>query len=156
VRRTRELAVAATGFVVLAAVAYRVAVAGSGELAGRWLGLLFSMAVAGAYAATFLVLLRTRLGPALSAVLAPLGRMALTNYLTATLLFVPLGLALGLRGSADWTTSALLGAGILVVQAVWSPLWLRRFGYGPLEWLWRTITYWRPIPIGQPAITARG
>jgi uncharacterized protein len=154
--RTREVTVAAVGFVAVAAVSYWVAVAGADGLAGRWFGLLFSMAVAGAYAAVFLVLLRTPVGPALSWVLAPLGRMALTNYLTATLLFVPLGSALGLRGSADWTTSALLGVGILVVQVVWSPLWLRRFGYGPLEWVWRTITYWRPIPIGSPAIAARG
>jgi uncharacterized protein len=152
-RRTRGLAVAAVGFAALAAVAYWLAVAGLGELVDRWFGLLFSMAVAGVYAATFLVLLRTPVGPALSRVLAPLGRMALTNYLTATLLFVPLGSALGLRGSADWTTAALLGAGILVVQVVWSPWWLRRFGYGPLEWVWRTVTYWRSIPLRRPATT---
>jgi len=41
-----------------------------------------------------------------------------------------------------------------VVQALWSPWWLRRFGYGPLEWVWRTITYWRSIPIRRPAITS--
>ena len=40
-----------------------------------------------------------------------------------------------------------LGAGILVVQAVVSPLWLRRFRYGPMEWLWRCATWWRWMPI---------
>lgn len=150
--RTRGLAVGAVACTALAAAAYGLAVAGLGELVDRWFGLLFSMAVAGAYAATFLVLLRTPAGPVLSGVLAPLGRLALTNYLTATLLFVPLGSVLGLRGSSDWTTAALLGAGILAVQSVWSPLWLRRFDYGPLEWVWRTITYWRPIPIRRPAV----
>jgi uncharacterized protein len=149
--RTRELTVAAVGFAAVAAVSYWLAVAGPGDPVDRWFGLLFSMAVAGVYATVFLVLLRTPLSKAL----APLGRMALTNYLTATLLFVPLGTALGLRGSADWTTSALLGVGILAVQLVWSPLWLRRFGYGPLEWVWRTITYWRPIPLRRPERTTR-
>ena len=153
-RRTKALVVAAVGLAVLAGVVYLLAVADLGELVERWFGLLFSMSVAGAYAAAFLALLRTPVGPVLSAVLAPLGRMALTNYLTATLLFVPLGLVLGLKGSADWTTAALLGAGILVVQALWSSWWLRRFGYGPLEWVWRTITYWRSIPIRRPAITS--
>ena len=146
-RRTRGLAVAVVGFAVLAAGAYLLAFAGAGALVGRWGGLLFSMAVAAAYASAFLLLLRAPVGRALSTVLAPLGRMALTNYLTATLLFVPLGSTVGLRGSADWGTAALLGAAILLVQAAWSPWWLRRFGYGPLEWLWRTVTYWRSIPM---------
>jgi uncharacterized membrane protein YeiB len=66
-------------------------------------------------------------------------------------LFVTFGAVLGLRGSSDWGAAALLGVAILVVQAVWSPLWLRRFGYGPLEWLWRTVTYWRLIPIRREA-----
>ncbi len=145
--RTRALAVAATGFAVVAAGAYALVAAVPSELVGRWFGLLFSLAVAGAYAAGFLVLLHTPVGTVLTRVFAPLGRMALTNYLTATVLFVLLGPVMGLRGSADWTGSALLGAAILLVQAVWSPLWLSRFGYGPLEWLWRTATYWRSFPL---------
>ncbi|MFT7839712.1 DUF418 domain-containing protein [Saccharothrix sp. BKS2] len=160
--RTGGTAGAAAGCAALAAVAYPVALAGGGGLVGRWAGLVFSLAVAGAYAAGFLVLLRTPVGPALSRVLAPLGRMALTNYLTATLLFVPLGTALGLRGSADWGGAALLGAGVLAVQLAWSPWWLRRFDYGPLEWVWRTVTYWRSIPIrgaghrGRTSLRGRG
>lgn len=146
------LVAAVVGCAALALVAYLVVVSGTGgELVGRWLGLVFSMSMAGAYAALFLLLLRTPAGPALSAVFAPLGRLALTNYLSATVLFVTFGAVLGLRGSDRWGTAALLGAAILVVQAVWSPLWLRRFGYGPLEWLWRMVTYWRRIPIGKGA-----
>lgn len=115
------------------------------------LGLVFSLAMSLGYAALFLLLLHTPLGSLLSGVLAPLGRLALTNYLTATVLFVVLGELLGLRGSADWGTAALLGAGILAVQAVWSPLWLRAFRYGPLEWVWRCSTYWRWLPIRDAA-----
>jgi uncharacterized membrane protein YeiB len=142
-----RLAVAAIACGVLALVAYLVVVANPPELVGRWLGLVFSMAMAACYAAVFLLLLRSPAGHALSAFFAPMGRLALTNYLTATVLFVALGAALDLRGSDRWGTAALLGAGILLVQALWSPLWLRHFRYGPLEWAWRTVTYWRLIPI---------
>jgi uncharacterized protein len=146
------LGAAVAGCAALALGAYLVVVSGTGgELVGRRVGLVFSMSMAGAYAALFLLLLRTPAGPALSAVFAPLGRLALTNYLSATVLFVTFGAVLGLRGSDRWGTAALLGAAILVVQAVWSPLWLRRFGYGPLEWRWRMVTYWRRIPIRREA-----
>ena len=149
---TTALRVAVAVCVVLAVVAYVVVVSKTGgELVGRWFGLVFSMSMAGAYAATFLLLLRTPAGPALSAVFAPMGLLALTNYLSATVLFVTFGAVLGLRWSAEWGTAALLGAAILAVQAVWSPLWLRRFGYGPLEWMWRMVTYWRRIPIRREA-----
>ncbi|ASR38857.1 hypothetical protein BAY61_01420 [Prauserella marina] len=151
-RLTTALAAAVAVFAVVAITSYLLVVAETGgELAGRWLGLVFSMSMAGAYAAAFLVLLRGPAGPVLQAVFAPMGRMALTNYLSATALFVVFGAVLGLRGSDDWGTAALLGTAILVVQAVWSPLWLRRFSYGPLEWLWRTVTYWRRIPIHREA-----
>ncbi|HEX6352855.1 DUF418 domain-containing protein [Actinophytocola sp.] len=146
------LGVAAAGCAVLAVVTYVLVVSGTGgEFLGRRIGLAFSMSMAGLYAAVFLLLLRTSAGPALSAVLAPLGRMALTNYLAATVLFVTFGAVLGLHGSDRWATAALLGVAILAVQVLWSPLWLRRFGYGPLEWLWRMVTYWRRIPIRREA-----
>jgi len=142
------LGVALATCLVLAAVSYLIVVTDTGgELVGRWFGLLFSMSMAAAYAAAFLLLLRTPAGPALSGFFAPLGRMALTNYLTATVLFVTFGELLGLRWSDKWATAGLLGAAIIIVQAVWSPLWLRRFDYGPMEWMWRTVTYWRRIPI---------
>lgn len=113
----------------------------------RRAGLLLQVAMSFAYACLLLAALATRAGPAVTTLLAPMGRMALTNYLTATVAFVALGPALGLRDSDAWSTVGWLGLGILVVQAVWSPLWLRAFRYGPLEWAWRCVTYWRVVPI---------
>lgn len=110
-------------------------------------GVCFQVATAVGYAMLFLLLLHTPLGVPVSAVLAPMGRMALTNYLTATVLFVPVGGSMGLSGSTNWTGMALLGTGILLVQAVWSRLWLRWFRYGPLEWAWRCVTYARRMPL---------
>lgn len=107
-----------------------------------------------AYMTGLMLALHTPLGGPLTAVLAPLGRMALTNYLLATVVFVAVGRAIGLEGSARWGAAIALGAGILAVQAVLSPLWLRRFRYGPMEWLWRCVTWWRWLPIGAPEVRA--
>ncbi|NUT11936.1 MAG: DUF418 domain-containing protein [Nonomuraea sp.] len=100
--------------------------------------------MAGLYVCVLLVLLRTPVRPALRAVFAPLGRMALTNYLTATVLVLVLGKAVGGRPE-DWSPPTILGmaAAILAVQWAWSTLWLRRYRFGPLEWLWRWATWGR-------------
>ncbi|MFC7532391.1 DUF418 domain-containing protein [Actinoplanes sp. GCM10030250] len=108
-----------------------------------------------AYCCGLLLVLRTPAGSALSAVLAPMGRMALTNYLSATVLFLLIGPLLGINEVADLPAVAGLTAGIIVVQAVWSRWWLRRFRYGPVEWAWRCLTWWRRAPIRRKS-PARG
>ncbi|MEW1586972.1 DUF418 domain-containing protein [Micromonospora vinacea] len=100
-----------------------------------------------AYCCGLLLLLRTPAGPALSAVLSPLGRMALTNYLSATALFLLAGPPLGIDSTVDLPRIVGLTVGIIIVQAVWSVLWLRSFRYGPVEWAWRCLTWWRRAPI---------
>ncbi|MDF9811745.1 DUF418 domain-containing protein [Streptomyces sp. SPB162] len=107
-----------------------------------------------AYATALLLLLRTPLGRPLSAVLEPLGRMALTNYLTATVAVTAASPLLGLRESARWGTAMLLTAGILTAQAVFSRWWLRRFRYGPLEWCLRCVTWWTVVPVTRPRAAA--
>ncbi|MFC6081934.1 DUF418 domain-containing protein [Sphaerisporangium aureirubrum] len=109
---------------------------------------LAGLLVAGVYVCTLLVLLRTPLRSVLRAVFVPLGRMALTNYLTASALVLAITPFLG---GAPHTWSAtrvtLIAAGILTGQWVFSSLWLRRFRQGPLEWLWRWATWARRPPL---------
>jgi len=88
----------------------------------------------------------------LTARLAPVGQMAFTNYLTQTLImtslfYMPWGP--GLYGDPDWGPGRLWMAvgGIWIAQLIWSPLWLSMFRMGPLEWLWRCLTYGRIIPL---------
>jgi len=77
--------------------------------------------------------------------LAPVGRMALTNYLAHTVLnlLIFYGYGLGLLGKVGTTFCVVLSLAVFALQIVYSRWWLRRFRFGPAEWLWRTLTYGR-------------
>jgi uncharacterized protein len=81
--------------------------------------------------------------------LAPVGRMALTNYLTQSVLYLVLftGAGLGLLGSVGPTSCLVLSVAIFFAQMVVSGWWLRRYRFGPAEWLWRTLTYGKAQPM---------
>lgn len=117
------------------------------QAGGWWFNFAFSAAgllLAGVYVCVLLVLLRTPLGPVLQCVFVPLGRMALTNYLTAT--FLILGVAVVLRDSSvalEPGPAVSIAFAVLAVQWAWSVLWLRGRRHGPLEWLWRRATWLR-------------
>ena len=92
-----------------------------------------------AYASLFL-----RHAPArVVSLLAPAGRMALTNYLAQSLVCAALFQAwgLGLYGSLGDAAELALSVAIFAAQVAWSHLWMRSFRFGPMEWLWRAITY---------------
>jgi uncharacterized protein len=74
---------------------------------------------------------------------APVGRMALTNYLTQTVLCLPIfyGYGAGLIGQVGAGAVLVIALLIFGLQMAWSPWWLARFHFGPAEWLWRTLTY---------------
>jgi uncharacterized protein len=110
-------------------------------------GLLFTLhaaALAAAYAALLLLALRTGAGRRALQPLAAVGRMALTNYLMQAALIVPFCLAFGLFDRFTPSRALLLALLLFPLQAVFSLWWLRRFDYGPAEWLWRLLTYGRP------------
>jgi uncharacterized protein len=78
---------------------------------------------------------------------APVGRMALTNYLTHSVVCVVLsyGFGFGLWWRTGASTAMLIASGIIAVQIPLSALWLARFRFGPAEWMWRRLTYGRPL-----------
>jgi uncharacterized protein len=86
--------------------------------------------------------------PAWARLLSPLaaaGRMALTNYLLQSIVCTTLfyGYGGGLFGRVGATGGLLIAIALYVLQIPFSVWWLRRFPYGPMEWLWRTLTYGR-------------
>jgi len=84
--------------------------------------------------------------------LADIGKMALTSYLTQTLfgllIFYSFGLALFTKTSP--AVNVLICVAIFAFQIAFSRWWLDRFHYGPLEWLWRSATFfkWQPMAKG--------
>ena len=79
--------------------------------------------------------------------LRAVGRMALTNYLAQSVLGV-LVLAVLLGDVAVNRTGILVFVlAVWVLQLWWSPAWLARFRFGPMEWLWRAATYRRIQPL---------
>lgn len=83
------------------------------------------------------------------ALLAPVGRMALTNYLLQTIVGVTIfyGYGFGLYGQVGPAKVTFLALAIFAVQIPLSALWLRYFAYGPMEWIWRQLTYRKRLPI---------
>ncbi|WP_265528375.1 DUF418 domain-containing protein [Sphingomicrobium marinum] len=76
---------------------------------------------------------------------APVGRMALTNYIMQSVLYFWLlyGIAGGLSmaGRIPPPTALAIGLGFFALQTAFSHYWLKAYRYGPLEWVWRTLTY---------------
>ena len=89
---------------------------------------------------------------------APVGRMALTNYLSQTVLclLVFYGYGGGLVGEVSPAPAFLIALLVFGAQMLWSPWWLARFRFGPAEWLWRSLTYRRlqPMRVAGPAPVA--
>ena len=87
--------------------------------------------------------------PRLQQRLAATGRMALTNYITQSLIcsLVFYGHGLGLFEHVGGPGQVAIVAGIWALQLIWSPWWLARFRFGPFEWLWRSATYGKRQPM---------
>ncbi|MEM9415131.1 MAG: DUF418 domain-containing protein [Planctomycetota bacterium] len=90
--------------------------------------------------------------------LACVGRMALTNYLSQTLIVTFIFYGHGLGYFAKLERPAMFGIvlGVWVLQLVWSPIWLARFRFGPMEWVWRSLTYLRLEPMRRRAAVGGG
>lgn len=75
--------------------------------------------------------------------LAPVGRMALTNYIMHSVILTTLfyGYAAGLYGQISRAPQMLIVIAIVLFQVAFSTWWLSRYRFGPLEWLWRSLTY---------------
>lgn len=92
---------------------------------------------------------QTSIGKRILKYLIPMGRMALSNYLSQTIIMIIIFYDFGFNlfgriGLISTTGIAIL---LLVLQIILSNLWLRYFRFGPMEWLWRSFTYKKRIKI---------
>ncbi len=122
-----------------------IAIFGGGLLWNSFAGVLVALGhiglVVGIFKAGWL--------PSLSARLAAVGRMALTNYLLQSLVCTALfcGWGFGLIGRLDRTALYMVVLVIWLTQLTYSPLWLARFRFGPAEWVWRSLTLGKRQPL---------
>jgi uncharacterized protein len=85
---------------------------------------------------------------------APVGRTALSNYLFQSLICICIfyGVGLGYSGTLGYAAVLLFALALFGWQIVFSTFWLRYFRFGPVEWIWRQLTYgkliklWKPLP----------
>lgn len=86
--------------------------------------------------------------------MAAVGRMALTNYLTHSVVALVFFILLGYFGTLQRYQLYYVVLAIWIFQIIFSPIWLRYFEFGPAEWLWRYLTYGKPPPFrrghGEP------
>ncbi|HEX8569357.1 MAG TPA: DUF418 domain-containing protein [Caulobacteraceae bacterium] len=150
------------GWVAAAAVSLLLIWLQSGETIRRDFDMIYSAGIGMAanwflspvvslgYASLAILLLKTPIRPLLSLTIGSLGRMAFTNYIAQSLIMTTIfwgGRGLGLFGTMNRDEWIPIVLAIWAAQLIWSPLWLAAFRYGPLEWLWRRLSYGRPLPI---------
>ncbi len=110
----------------------------------------------GAIANVALVVLISKAGlfKSLTRRIAAVGQTALSNYLftsiSCTILFN--GFGFGLYGKLEYYQLYAVVACVWLLNLTLSPIWLRHFQFGPMEWVWRSLTYWRPQPMRRSAM----
>jgi uncharacterized protein len=121
---------------------------GDGLVSDSLAGLIHMVAtplIAAGYAAGLVLALRTVWGAQVFGVLAPVGRMALTNYVMQSFIIgftlFGIGPGLDLMSHATVTIAVVIAVTGFAAQIVFSHFWLKTFNFGPLEWVWRALTY---------------
>ncbi len=102
-----------------------------------------------AHVAALLMIFKAGMGRWLTSRLAAVGQMAFSNYIShsiiCTLIFY--GYGLGLFAKLERYQLYFIVPAIWLFQLIVSPIWLRHFRFGPLEWGWRSLTYWKRQPM---------
>ena len=118
-----------------------------GGLANYW----GSVIVAFGHIGLVMLIVKTGVLQRLMARFAAVGRMALTNYLMHSVILTTVfyGYGLGLYGSIPRFWQMGFVVAVIGLQLMLSPWWLSRYRFGPAEWLWRSLTYWKRQPFRQ-------
>jgi len=117
----------------------------------QWVGLIYPfqrILLVMAHVAVFILLYKRRVAQTLFRCLEAVGQMAFTNYIMhsviCTLFFF--GYGLNYYAELEYYKIYFVVLAIWIVQLIVSPLWLRYFLFGPLEWVWRGLSYWQRQP----------
>jgi uncharacterized protein len=121
------------------------------QLSGWYLTIFYALGVvplALTYVGLMMQGFQTKVGHQLLQIVAPVGKMAFTNYIMHSLIgnFVFLGAGLDMMGQVGPVYFTLFGITVFIFQIIFSTIWLRYFQYGPIEWVWRSLTYKKKQP----------
>ncbi len=108
-----------------------------------------SIFMAMAYVALVLLIIQGKVLVSLQHRLSAVGRTAFSNYILQTVIctLIFYGHGLGLFGEVQRYQQILIVIAIWILQLWIAPLWLARYRFGPLEWVWRSLTYWKRQPM---------
>ncbi len=112
---------------------------------------LGAVILASGYGAAVIGLVSIPLGRGMLGWAAPVGRMAFSNYLAQSLIlgWIFYGYGLGLFGRSSVTMALAIAVAVYAAGVAISAWWLRRYRYGPVEWLWRSLMYGNRQPMRQ-------
>ena len=101
------------------------------------------------HASLLMLIFRSRILPWLMRALANVGQMAFTNYLMQTIIctLIFYGYGFSKYNTLRFHQLYYVAAAIWLFQLIFSSIWLRYFRFGPFEWLWRSLTYWKKQPM---------
>ena len=101
------------------------------------------------HASVLMLLFRSKIVPWLMQALANVGQMAFTNYLMQSIICTLIfhGYGLGYYNKLRFHQLYYVVVGIWIFQMIFSVIWLRYFRFGPFEWVWRSLTYWKRQPM---------
>ncbi len=102
-----------------------------------------------AYTATIIIHWNKHSSTSWLKIFAPVGKMALSNYIFQTFagIFIYYGIGLSLATKSGPAVYLPIALAVFLFQVAFSTLWLKYFYYGPLEWIWRQLTYGKILPI---------
>lgn len=106
-----------------------------------------------AYVGLFMLAFKGKTGNKFLSLLAPVGKMAFSNYMMQSLIgnFVFFGAGLNYMWKVGPVYYTIFGVLVFILQVIISTIWLKYFNYGPVEWIWRSATYKKWQPMRKPA-----
>jgi len=123
----------------------------------KWNGLIYPfqrILLSMAHLAAFILLYKSGFAQNLFRRLTAVGQMAFTNYIMHTIIcsLFFYGYGLNYYGELEYYQIYYLVFAIWIFQLIMSPIWLKYFLFGPLEWLWRSLTYWKIQPLKRTSV----
>ena len=101
------------------------------------------------YVGLLMLSFKTNFGHKILSVISPVGKMAFSNYIMHSLIgnFVFLGAGLNYGGQVGPVYYTLFAIVVWIAQIIFSTIWLKYFNFGPIEWVWRSLTYGQRQPM---------